>query len=746
MFFVPGDQGKSGRKIILSAACICLLAAVFFLGLGIGRNVHGDGKNKGIANESAGTLSLMIGDHAIDEYVIVAGAGGSSAAKRLSGYIETVTGTEPDRAVGGDHERYIRLERDQGKDDNSVGISISDGNVTITGKNAGDLQKQTDIFANRYLGIAFAGEAREHVIYNGAGVVNVPAEAGSVAEPWIGEREPIICLWNTSAPRGVFYNSGTARSSEILSYSDDELYNYVRMMASFGYTGIQVTDMCSAWAYYGGYGFVHDRIGFMADAAHSLGMNFTLWVWGAEFGGYGWTEKDIDYYGKCDANGNWDYANAYDNPEALKVFEKYYDIYAQLAGKCDRVIGHYNDPGNLRTNGEIAYFASMLRDRFRAVNPDVIFGVNCYTGEIDPGNLYADMGGDVEVYIGARTSADKDWGTYRDICRINGIDFGIWSWYLTEMEIDQLAEMNVNADLIKNVYTRTREEDAIAKPVYWSEMDSYHVLNLFSHFVAGKLLEDPERDQRQLLYEAAEGVVGSGYAESLYDILSLIEDARTGPVWETYRWECDEYRIKSPDYDYESYIEKSEKGLADLEEMIGAELSCNTIPLPVSVSELLSLIRPHVEQIREYSIFRRELDKAAGTAENGAAQESLQAMINELYRPVPEFNVITGVWGIPEARAQYELTEEFCEKYGLEVPQDPVFIYFRKQRIYDEFVTQQRRSSTRVTFAMDGFQWGYAYGKEETERLTRQLVDEGLLTEEDGRVYVTDWERYRYDF
>ena len=314
------------------------------------------------------------------------------------------------------------------------------------------------------------------------------------------------------------------------------------------------------------------------------------------------------------------------------------------------------------------------------------------------------------------------------------------------MEIDQLAEMNVNADLIKDVYIRTAEEDIYKKPTYWSEMESYHVLNLFSHYVAGNLLSDPNLDPDYLLSEVSKAVVGEAYADEFHDVLSLIQDARTGSSWESFRWEYEDYYIKSNTYDFEGFLTRGKKAISDLDKMIDADLKCNTIPLPMSVSELLKMVKPHVQQIVDYSQFREDLEMVRAAGAGGADNEKLQADVNAMYKPISEYNVITGVWGIPEAKAQYELTEEFCKQYELEVPQDPTFTYFRKQRIYDELVTWQRRSSERQLFAKSAFQWGVAYGYDETIRLTEELVEEGLLTEtEDGKVFVTDWERYRYD-
>ena len=71
-------------------------------------------------------------------------------------------------------------------------------------------------------------------------------------------------------------------------------------------------------------------------------MKFTLWVWGAEFSDFGWVDTEAEY-----TYAEQGYSCARENPGVVATFEKYYDIYAQMADCCDRVIGHYYDPGNL---------------------------------------------------------------------------------------------------------------------------------------------------------------------------------------------------------------------------------------------------------------------------------------------------------------------------------------------------------------------------------------------------------------
>ena len=688
----------------------------------------------------AGSLTYRVGDTPLSDYVIRAGFGAGSAAKKLQAYIALASDTDLEITyLQSDRAHTICLEIDKTLEEGRTGIRIDSGNITLTGRDKEDLLLRINEFANAYLGYAFAGTSEQHLLCGSSEVI-LPA---NVTDPgkdaWISQREPIICLWKTNMPRGTYYNSSTSQASEILSYSDDQLYNYVRMMKYCGYNGIQVTDMCSAWAAYGGYEFVQQRIRFMADAAHSMGMDFTLWVWGAEFNGYGWDDPDVEYY-------DYDISvYAKDNPDAVATFEKYSSIYAELADCTDRIIVHYVDPGHLNNSEDVVFFASMLREKFLAGNPDVDFGISCYTETlIDPNMVMEQMGSDVTLYSGTMVTADKNWPGFRTIVRDNNIPYGVWSWNLTEMEIDQLAVMNVNIHLIRDAYQRTRALDTIVTPSYWSEMDSYHVLNLFSHYCAGHLLQNPDRDVDELLYELCRDLVGDEYAEDLYRVLSIIEEARTGDRWETFRNNYSDYILLSDAYPTESILDRCQEMIPRLETLAENAPDQSSVPLPISVKELMELLQPQLAQIYEYAQFRQMLNELRELEASGADLDTVQAYLNNHWTPLHEYNTIVGTWGQAEQRAAYLLLRDHCLDAGLTMPEDPVFMHQRKMRIYEEFVTMQKQYEERYC-SPKGINDAFSYGEEDDLVLLQEMVDEGLLSQtSDGSFYLTDWENYRY--
>ncbi|MBR6909928.1 MAG: hypothetical protein IKN35_06565 [Lachnospiraceae bacterium] len=725
------------RIIIIAIAAILLIGLIVFIKSRLSRTA--EDPDAGLINDNQSYVEAFIGETPISEYYILNKGAGTANAELLQGYIRKLTGHLLNiSSQEQEGFKSIKLEIVKDTEEKFSDLTIDGGYIILRAKNSADMKKQVSFFANAYLGYEFASSEREKIIAKSGEALYLPqSEIDTAGNDWIERREPIICLWKTTSPRGCLYNPNTNLSSELMSYSDEDLYTYVKMMKRLGYNGIQVTDMCSAWAAYGSYEYVHDRLRFMADAAHSMGMNFTLWVWGAEFNGYGWNDKDVDYYD------NWKYGHAYENPKSVAAYEKYYDIYAQLADCSDRMIMHFDDPGNLVSSEDIAYFSKIMREKARAVNPDIDFGISCYTKKQDPWSLDPLMEGDTTYYIGIRHTEEDGWGDFRSYLRDNGMTYGVWSWNLTEMEIDQLAEMNVNSKIIKKAYTLTSEEDHISKPSYWSEMDSYHVLNVFSHYVAASLLRDPSLNEQWLLRESAKAVVTEEYADELYEVLSLIEDARSGSSWEEFKWGYEEYILTSKNYPAEDINKRAKEAIKYLDEMIAADIEGGTLPLPVSTTELLEMIRPHILQIESFSKFRADLNELESNAD-GLSKEELQAKVEKIYTPVPEFDVIVGLWGQTESRAQFELLSEFCKRNELEVPRDPAFTKLRKDRLFSEYEVFQKLSDEPACRGKDtGFQFGLAYGKEETEYLTGLLIEEGLLSEtEDGKVYITDYKNY----
>lgn len=683
---------------------------------------------------------VYVGDVPIANYTIVCpGKAVQPVGRELQYYIAQTGGgyLSVEKKTEGPR---IRLEIDKNLGQGESVLSVEDGEVTLAASSLENLYDTVYLFLDTYLGWIKTGTDQAH-ISNTASVIRVPAQVKAV-QPWIREREATVVLWNVNYPRGIHLNDNVTLKNNIIDFSEDQLYEYVKMLKFCGFTGVQVTEMCSAWAGAGGYQAVHDKIRILADAAHSLDMKFTLWVWGAEFSAFSWVDPEVpnSFYTQ-------EYPLARENPELVAVFEKYYSIYAELADCCDRVIGHYYDPGNLQNSEDIAFFGKMLRDKFKMVNPDIDFGISCWVDAYDKETLASVLGTDVTFYEGGHHDNEEDYTSFRSLIARLGVRLGTWAWNTCEMEIDQLAQMNFNMEVIRSTYQTARKYDSIVQPSYWSEMDSYHILNAFSLYCAGQLLIDPDKASEVLFEEIATAAVGPEYAGDFAEMLSIIQDARTGDSWDTYGWSNENYILKSEDYPAQQILERCDKVIPVLKEMINADLESYTLPLPISLRETLSMMLPHLLQIRRYAEFRIGLEELEEAYSRGIPTEELTEKLYEVAEPVPDYDCVMGVWGQIEARAQYEMLADFCRETGMEMPRYMEFDEGRKRYILQQIICFQRETPEPYEWASPYYQWGLAYGADETIRLVEELVQEGYLERlENGRVRLTNWEKYTSAF
>lgn len=685
---------------------------------------------------------VYIGNTSIDEYTITYSDNSlRGACQELQYYISQTGGGYLPVAKNASGP-YILLELDKNLGEpGERTLTIDNGQVILSAYDKETLYDNLYLFLNTYLGWIKTGTDQAH-ISNTASVIRVPEQVTVMSQAWMEEREAIITLWNVNKTRGFYLNTDTSLFNNVIDYSEDQLYEYVKMLKYCGFTGVQVTEMCTTWAGVGGYEAAHAKIRMLADAAHSLDMKFTLWVWGAEFCDFGWVDPDVVY-----SYAEQGYAGARENPDALATFVKYYSIYAELADCCDRVIGHYYDPGNLNTAEDIAFFAKILRDKFQSVNPDIDFGISCWVDVYDKNVFISELGTDVTLYESGHHDNEDDYNTFRSQISQLGVRMGTWAWNTCEMEIDQLAQMNFNMDIIRSVYQTARQYDSIAKPSYWSEMDSYHVLNVFSLYCAGQMLIDPDIPSETLYEGITVATVGPEYAEDFAETLSLIQDARSGHSWDTYIWSNESYVLKSDDYPAQSILDRCNIYIPVMQEMIDAELESYTLPLPVSLKELLSKMVSHLKQIRSYAEFRLALDELEKDYAQGTPAEQLADRLYEIAEPIPDYDSIIGAWGQIEARAQFELVTSFCQRTGLEIPRYPQLEEQRKRFIIGQMISYQRKQSSVFVVGYPYYQYGVAFGGEETAHLVEELVQEGLLVkQEDGTVYLSNWEDYTYYF
>lgn len=566
----------------------------------------------------------------------------------------------------------------------------------------------------------------------------------STENPWIKEREATLCTWKFDYDRGYIGNMSVSLLNDFMCLSERQLMDYASMIKACGFTGIQVMDICAAWRASGSPENVHDKFKILANACHITGLNFTLWCWAAEFSGHGWTEPSAVYQNRVPGR------PAFEDPAVLAIFEKYYDVYSEMAPYCDRVIAHFFDPGNLTDTESIISFLKLLAEKFRASNPSVKIAVDTWGCPEDyPGRLVEAGLKDVMLmelpFLPAWQEGKR--ARFREGVKKTGCGLGVWGWYTADMEIDQLAMMTVNNRVLKDVLNTVREQgDIVMTPEYWSETDSYHILNFFSLYAAGHLLIDPGEDPDKLLYDSAFAITGNANdAETLKYVLEVIRDARSGDTWDTYWWTSPNYVLKTQKW--ENVLPRAKDAITKLETLAELPEPACGIPFPLKRRQLYKLMLPHLQQIRQYSEFIRDLANIKALKAGGAANDVLQDLIDGLDCEIPEYNCVTGLWGQPEAREAFILCEEFCKENGLKAPERSPSVKFKfKKRIVDRLTVSQRGSKERLSVDPLFYEGGLA-GPEFTEKIMDELYREGVLgRDESGKYFLSGWQELRYDF
>ena len=567
----------------------------------------------------------------------------------------------------------------------------------------------------------------------------------NLRSPWIREREISLCMWKPDYNRGYISNMATSLLTDFMCFSRRQLAEYVKMIKLCGFTGIQVTDVCTNWRASGSWERVHDQLKDMADILHQEGMTFTVWVWAAEFADYGWHDSQVTY-----ASADPDVV-PYDDPQVWAVFNKYYDIYADLAPYADRVIAHFFDPGHLSDTYSVLGFARLLFDKFRAKNPRIKLGIDTWAASDDfPDQLVEAGFTDVMLmelpFLPTWGVGDKR-EAYRRRVKALGCELGSWGWYTCEYETDQGPFMSVNDRVVADVYRKTREQgDHVMVPSYWSEMDAYHVLNFFTLYVTGHLLIDPDCSTDALLAEAAKLVAGQEKAADLLYILEVIREARSGDSWNSFWWQEPGYVLLHADH--ARIRERVAKAITLLEKMIPEAGEICDAHLPIAVKSLYRLMLPQLHQIRQYAEFSvgfAELEKAK---EAGVDSSELQKMADALPFDIPEYNNIIGLWGLPEARVAVERLDAFCRENGLVTPDRHILRYVQKRRLYDHACVYQRGKKEPVYLWPLFYEGGMAFGEERTRALVEELCREGVFMRrpEDDHVALANWQSFAFDF
>jgi hypothetical protein len=352
-------------------------------------------------------------------------------------------------------------------------------------------------------------------------------EMNITSSPWISKREWTLTPWAPEIVRRSFNNPNADKRNDIWLYGETQLASYVDMFDWFGFSGVQLMETVANYGILGSSVAFQDRQKNLATAARNNGQDVTLWVWAAQFDDYGWQDPAVVYQPE---NGQ----SSFTDPAVRASFEKYYDLYSNLAPYVDLLIAHYYDPGMLKNKDDVFNYMELLFKKFKNKNPEIDLGIDFWHAGSD--SLFMEdlvkkgfkdalllQSGMPHLYKdGKRESLHK-------AAKNADLNMGVWGWYTTEYETDQMPSMYVNTKLLKTMYLEIKEGAHAIHPItYWSEMDAYHLNNVFSMYSAAQLLWDPQRDPDEILWEIAEGFWGPENGKVVLKALNLIQDT---PIW-----------------------------------------------------------------------------------------------------------------------------------------------------------------------------------------------------------------------
>jgi hypothetical protein len=566
----------------------------------------------------------------------------------------------------------------------------------------------------------------------------------SIGNPWIPEREATICCWEPDKVRGDYTNPFASVIPNVFKYSDRQTKDYMRMLKEFGFTGVQFIDSCYNWCQAGSVEAFHDRLIRMMGAARQAGLKVTVWVWASFFGGHGWRDGEAVYIAQ-------EGYTAYADPKVHAFFNKYYDIYAELAPYVDRLIGHFFDPGLLTRYEDIIAYMKLLAAKFHAMNPDVAMALDTWGSPPDYPDFIAKS--DLRDYLLMEGTFPESWpgdsrGEFRRKLKANGFHVGMWGWYTVEYESDQRPAMYVNGHVLKNLYNRIRTEcDAILPVTYWSEMEACHLVNIFSLYCAAQLLIDPSRDPDELLRESVEGIWSGDSADAMYFALKTIEDIRSGNDWDTYWWTRLKHRLGTSDC--QADLDRIESCISRLEPLSLCKGTASTrTTLPVEPWVLVKLILPHLEQMRLLAHFKVEMIHMEKALDEKKSADYLYREMEYILIPIPKFNTWVGNFLQIEQSAQYQIASDFCRRVGIPVPVHPLRLEEQRRCALEKAGVFQKGLVEPFLFDSGFISESFlAYGKEEAIGVMESLFQDRLVEYAgEGQYRLTNWADYRYNF
>ena len=560
--------------------------------------------------------------------------------------------------------------------------------------------------------------------------------------PWIPKREWTLCPWAPELVRGAFNNPNADKRLNVWLYGDQQIADYVNMFDAFGFSGCQLMETVANYSILGSVEAFQDRQLKFAKAIRTNGQDVTLWVWAAQFNNFGWFDPEVTY---SPAKGH----SAFTDPKVRAGFEKYYNGYAKMAPYVDMLITHFYDPGSMKDRADVFSYMRLLLDKFRSKNPSVQLGVDFWASDSDSAYMKELLDNGFSDALLLESSMPhlyppgKREALHQEAAK-RKLRMGVWGWHTAEIETDQNPMMHVNTQLLKHFYQQVKNSAAIIHPIsYWSEMEAYHLVNIFTMYSSAQLLWNPERDADEILREISYGIWGPENGIKIFEALKLIQDTRSGPTWNTYWVWSKEHRLGTADP--HSDLIRAEKGITDLQNLKTDSSFVVKFPLPFSPATFVELMIPHLFQIRQFAQSRVEVDKIKEAAGNGVSKSELTRLINAAWKPIPDYNTWIGMFGPLEAAKQEKLFRDLAKELELKL-EEAGWVRLRDSNRQLQVLQSMQRNLSEPYIIEPGspvlwssFNWSKEKGADRFELLLKNGCVESLSN---GRYRLSNWAEY----
>lgn len=418
-----------------------------------------------------------------------------------------------------------------------------------------------------------------------------------------------------------------------------KLRMYIDMLKAFGFNSIELYDNFGAYVN-AGWGIDYapetllayrkadprdwgEKMDALADYARSQGMRTTLFLWANTT----LDRRDNTVHYKLEP----------DNLQDMDILDRYWDYQAAHAPYFDHIVTHWTDPGGCAGDSCTIETAQRLHNeivrRFRQKNEAIESSFSLWVLDIrknwKSGATWAGYedvhtildSGILPVDVALAMSGYREQFDTNEARAIaaSGRKVGIWAWYLADNEIEPSLHVRTSA---LDAYFKKLPAEA-HELLEWHSLDSNNPgLNMQNLYVAGQLMQDPQRDARAALREFISGAFGDRNVAVVEKIFQIIETTRGFQKYEG---------------DFAAQLPAAREAHELAQQIAIPENFQPAFPMVISPEDLKKELLVHTETIVRFL----EFSAAASEIEEMLQQEVSEEIITTEIEKLPEISAPT---------------------------------------------------------------------------------------------------------